>query len=46
MPEPSLALLQTLIERLIVEQRQALKVVERIELALERTECTINTRGR
>jgi hypothetical protein len=34
MTEPSLALLQTLIERLIVEQRQVLNRLERIERAL------------
>ena len=34
MPEPSLALLQTLIERLIVEQRQVVDRLERVERAL------------
>ena len=34
MPEPSLALLQTLIERLIVEQRQVVNRLERVERAL------------
>ena len=35
MTEPSLALLQTLIERLIVEQRQVVDRLERVERALE-----------
>ena len=34
MPEPSLALLQTLIERLIIEQRQVVNRLERVERAL------------
>jgi hypothetical protein len=34
MPEPSLALLQTLMERLIVEQRQVVDRLERVERAL------------
>ena len=34
MPEPSLALLQTLIERLIIEQRQVVNRLERVEQAL------------
>ena len=34
MADPSLALLQTLIERLIVEQRQVVDRLERVERAL------------
>ena len=31
MPEPSLALLQTLLERLLEQQRQVVDVLERVE---------------
>ena len=34
MPEPSLALLQTLIERLIIEQRLVVNRLERVERVL------------
>ena len=34
MPEPLLALLQTLMERMIVEQRQVVDRLERVERAL------------
>jgi hypothetical protein len=38
MPEPSLALLQTLIERMLDQQRQLVEVLERVERCLERVE--------